>query len=112
MHVSQENNTYRLPRETFEAVLARATALSTTVSVAFQNRLVTHRVAFLQLHGVHAAGAAELAEDILVGGRLVGGVDAPVMGFDALLHGRSDEVVCQVARIQTEQLHLVARRSS
>lgn len=71
-----------------------------------------HRVAFLQLHGVHAAGAAEFAEDILVGGRLVGGVDAPVMGFDALLHGRSDEVVCQVARIQTEQLHLVARRSS
>ena len=40
MHVSQENNTYRLPRETFEAVIAER-GLSTTVSVAFQNRLVT-----------------------------------------------------------------------
>lgn len=40
MHVSQENNTYRLPRETFEAVIAEH-GLSTTVSVAFQNRLVT-----------------------------------------------------------------------
>ncbi|MEC4294885.1 MBL fold metallo-hydrolase [Adlercreutzia shanghongiae] len=40
MHVSQENNTYRLPRETFEAVIAEQ-GLATTVSVAFQNRLVT-----------------------------------------------------------------------
>ena len=40
MHVSQENNTYRLPRDTFEAVIAEH-GLSTTVSVAFQNRLVT-----------------------------------------------------------------------
>lgn len=40
MHVSQENNTYRLPRETFEAVIAER-GLSTAVSVAFQNRLVT-----------------------------------------------------------------------
>lgn len=40
MHVSQENNTYRLPRETFEAVIAER-GLTTTVSVAFQNRLVT-----------------------------------------------------------------------
>ena len=40
LHVSQENNTYRLPRETFEAVIAEH-GLSTTVSVAFQNRLVT-----------------------------------------------------------------------
>lgn len=40
MHVSQENNTYRLPRETFEAVIAER-GLATTVSVAFQNRLVT-----------------------------------------------------------------------
>ena len=40
MHVSQENKTYRLPRETFEAVIAER-GLATTVSVAFQNRLVT-----------------------------------------------------------------------
>lgn len=40
MHVSQENNTYRLPRETFEAVIAEH-GLSTGVSVAYQNRLVT-----------------------------------------------------------------------
>lgn len=40
MHVSQENNTYRLPRDTFEAVIAER-GLPTTVSVAFQNRLVT-----------------------------------------------------------------------
>lgn len=40
MHVSQENNTYRLPRDTFEAVIA-ARGLPTAVSVAFQNRLVT-----------------------------------------------------------------------
>ena len=40
MHVSQENNTYRLPRDTFEAVIAER-ALPTTVFVAFQNRLVT-----------------------------------------------------------------------
>lgn len=40
MHVSQENNTYRMPRETFETVIAER-GLSTAVSVAFQNRLVT-----------------------------------------------------------------------
>ena len=40
MHVSQENNTYRLPRETFEAIIAQA-GLSTQVFVAFQDRLVT-----------------------------------------------------------------------
>ena len=40
MHVSQENNPYRLPRDTFEAVIAER-GLPTTVSVAFQNRLVT-----------------------------------------------------------------------
>lgn len=40
MHVSQENNTYRLPRDTFEAVIAER-GLPTAVSVAFQNRLVT-----------------------------------------------------------------------
>ena len=40
MHVSQENNTYRLPRDTFEAVIAER-GLPTVVSVAFQNRLVT-----------------------------------------------------------------------
>ncbi|MEC4176149.1 MBL fold metallo-hydrolase [Adlercreutzia sp. R7] len=40
MHVSQENNTYRLPRETFQAVIAER-GLSTAVSVAYQDRLVT-----------------------------------------------------------------------
>lgn len=40
MHVSQENNTYRLPRETFEAVIAER-GLPTVVAVAYQNRLVT-----------------------------------------------------------------------
>ncbi|WP_172136452.1 hypothetical protein [Adlercreutzia sp. ZJ473] len=40
MHVSQENNTYRKPRETLEAVIAERD-LPTQVSVAFQNRLVT-----------------------------------------------------------------------
>lgn len=39
MHVSQENNTYRLPRETFEAALYDGPAAQ--VSVAFQNRLVS-----------------------------------------------------------------------
>lgn len=44
MHVSQENNTYRLPRETFEVALADedgARRFSTEVSVAYQNRLVS-----------------------------------------------------------------------
>lgn len=40
MHVSQENNTYRMPRETFEAVIAER-GLPTAVAVAYQNRLVT-----------------------------------------------------------------------
>lgn len=44
MHVSQENNTYRLPREVFEAALrdgAGARRCAANVSVAFQNRLVS-----------------------------------------------------------------------
>lgn len=44
MHVSQENNTYRLPRKTFEAALcdeAGARRFATEVSVAYQNRLVS-----------------------------------------------------------------------
>lgn len=40
MHVSQENNTYRLPRETFQAVVAEC-GLPTAVSVAYQDRPVT-----------------------------------------------------------------------
>lgn len=44
MHVSQENNTYRLPRETFEAALTDENdtrRFSTEVSVAYQSRLVS-----------------------------------------------------------------------
>ncbi len=44
MHVSQENNTYRLPRETFEAALADENGtrrFATEVSVAYQSRLVS-----------------------------------------------------------------------
>ncbi|WP_370689658.1 MBL fold metallo-hydrolase [uncultured Adlercreutzia sp.] len=44
MHVSQENNTYRLPREVFEAALADDSGIrrfATEVSVAYQNRLVS-----------------------------------------------------------------------
>lgn len=46
MHVSQENNTYRLPRETLSCALADAAAhvpgaAGVEVSVAFQDRLVT-----------------------------------------------------------------------
>ena len=44
MHVSQENNTYRLPRETLEAALAEAApdlAETVRVSVAFQERPIT-----------------------------------------------------------------------
>lgn len=44
MHVSQENNTYRLPRETFEAALAGEDGMrrfATEVSVAYQSRLVS-----------------------------------------------------------------------
>ncbi|MCI8425472.1 MAG: MBL fold metallo-hydrolase [Adlercreutzia sp.] len=44
MHVSQENNTYRLPREVFEATLADDSGIrrfATEVSVAYQNRLVS-----------------------------------------------------------------------
>ena len=40
MHISQENNTYRLPRETLVAALADA-ARTVPVSVAYQDRLVT-----------------------------------------------------------------------
>ena len=40
MHISQENNTYRLPRETLVAALADA-APAVPVSVAYQDRLVT-----------------------------------------------------------------------
>ena len=44
MHVSQENNTYRLPRETLERALAEAApalAPQVRVAVAFQDRPVT-----------------------------------------------------------------------
>ncbi|MEE0706381.1 MAG: MBL fold metallo-hydrolase [Adlercreutzia sp.] len=44
MHVSQENNTYRLPRETFEAALTDENGtrrFATEVSVAYQSRLVS-----------------------------------------------------------------------
>lgn len=44
MHVSQENNTYRLPRETFEAALTSEDGtrrFATEVSVAYQSRLVS-----------------------------------------------------------------------
>lgn len=44
MHVSQENNTYRLPRETFEAALTDENGtrrFATEVSVAYQRRLVS-----------------------------------------------------------------------
>lgn len=40
LHISQENNTYRLPRETLVASLADA-ARTVPVSVAYQDRLVT-----------------------------------------------------------------------
>lgn len=40
MHISRENNTYRLPRETFQSVIAER-GLPTAVSVAYQDRLVT-----------------------------------------------------------------------
>lgn len=44
MHVSQENNTYRLPRETFDAALTSEDGtrrFATEVSVAYQSRLVS-----------------------------------------------------------------------
>lgn len=44
MHVSQENNTYRLPREVFTAALSNADGtprFPTRVSVAYQDRLVS-----------------------------------------------------------------------
>lgn len=44
MHISQENNTYRLPRETFEMALCDergARRFATEVSVAYQSRLVS-----------------------------------------------------------------------